>query len=62
MTDRRFEELVNGPLGHPMIPFRLTRLVLALRAVVDATGDAGDRALEEHCASRERQDNAEMWP
>jgi hypothetical protein len=56
LTDERFSELLNGPLAHPLIPFRLTRLTLALRAVVDATGAAGVRALESHCREREQQD------
>ena len=53
MTDQRFNELLRGPLHHPMIPFAISRLALALRAVVDATGPAGEKALEDHCALRE---------
>jgi hypothetical protein len=34
----------------------MTRLMLALRAVVEKTGEVGDKALEEHCADREEQD------
>jgi hypothetical protein len=49
VTAERFNELLNGPLGHPLPIFAITRLALALRAVVDATGDAGERALEEYC-------------
>lgn len=56
MNQKRFNELLSGPLYHPMVGFTLTRLALALRAVVEATGEAGERALEEHCAARERQD------
>lgn len=56
MTDKRFEELVNGPLSHPMIPFKLTRLMLALRAVVEMTGQAGEDALEAYCRDREAED------
>lgn len=59
MTDDRFMELLDGPLAHPLIPFRLTRLALALRHVVDATGEAGDKALEEYCAERQARDEAE---
>jgi hypothetical protein len=62
MTNERFNELINGPLGHPLIPFRITRLCLALRAVVEATGPSWDRALEEHCASRQAQDEAQDAP
>ena len=56
MTDQRFQQLLEGPLFHPMIPFGIMRLAAALRAVVDATGAAGERALEEHCAMREELD------
>ena len=56
MTDDRFAELVNGPLAHPLIPFRLLRLVQALRAVLLATGAAGDAAFEAHCTERELMD------
>jgi hypothetical protein len=56
MTDERFNELLNGPLAHPLVPFTITRLALALRSVVEATGEAGERALEDHCADREAQD------
>lgn len=56
MTDERFNELLNGPLWHPMVSFAITRLALALRAVVEATGKAGEDALEKHCADREESD------
>lgn len=56
MTDARFNELIAGPLSHPLIPFRITRLMLALRAVVEATGDAGDAALEAFARQREELD------
>jgi len=58
MTDERFTELINGPLSHPLPMFVITRLVLALRAVVDATGAEGARAIEEHCREREALDRA----
>jgi hypothetical protein len=56
MTDERFNELLNGPLHHPMVPFAITRLALALFAVVSATGKAGEEALERHCREREASD------
>lgn len=56
MTDERFNELINGPLNHPMVPFVITRLTLALRDVVEQCGPAGDAALERHCAGRQEQD------
>lgn len=63
MTDERFNELLNGPLNHPMPMFSLTRLALALRAVVDATGKPGEDALEAHCRARQAKDerNAEEF-
>lgn len=56
MTDDRFNELLNGPLAHPMFMFRLTRLQMALREVVDSCGAAGIEALERHCRQREESD------
>jgi hypothetical protein len=56
MTEERFNELLNGPLSHPLPMFAATRLALALLAVVEATGDAGEKALEEHCRMRQQQD------
>lgn len=56
MTNQRFNELLNGPLYHPMVPLQITRLVLALRSVVAACGESGDLALEEHCGEREAND------
>jgi len=56
MTDERFNQLLNGPLAHPLPMFWINRLALALRAVIDATGEAGSRALEEHCAERAEKD------
>jgi len=56
MTSERFNELLNGPLSHPLPMFTITRLALALSAVVEATGEAGEKALEAHCADREARD------
>ena len=41
MTDERFNKLLRGPLHHPLPMFSITRLAIALRTVVDATGEAG---------------------
>jgi hypothetical protein len=57
MTSERFNQLLNGPLHHPMVPFAITRLALALRAVVEATGKAGEDALERHCHDRQAEDD-----
>jgi hypothetical protein len=62
MTSDRFNEILNGPLHHPHPMFAITRLALALRAVVDATGTAGEQALEEHVTERNLQDReATPW-
>ncbi len=58
MTDERFNELLAGPLYHPMVPFTITRLALALRHVIEATGEQGEAALEAHCAALEKQDES----
>ncbi len=58
MNDDEFNQLLNGPLWHPMVPFIITRLTLALRDVVEATGDAGAEALRKHCAAREERDRS----
>ena len=59
VTDQRFNQLVNGPLFHPIVLMMLNRLMIALRVVVEATGAAGDRALEAHCALVASQDSQE---
>jgi hypothetical protein len=56
MTSERFNELLNGPLSGPLLPFTITRLALALRAVIDATGEPGELALEAYCCEREAED------
>ncbi len=56
MTTERFNELMDGSLHHPMVTFTITRLALALKYVVDATGEAGERALEEYSRAREARD------
>jgi hypothetical protein len=59
MTNERFNELLNGTLSHPLPAFAITRLVLALKDVVDATGEAAEKALEDHCAARQAKDNSQ---
>jgi hypothetical protein len=57
MTDERFNYLVNeGALAHPLIAFRMTRLALALKYVVDGCGKQGADMLEAWCESRNEQD------
>jgi hypothetical protein len=57
MTTERFNQLINGPLGHPMPQFMLTRLARALLHVVEATGKAGDDALEQFCLDQQMSDD-----
>lgn len=56
VTTERFNQLLAGPLHHPFPMFVLTHLALALKAVVDECGEAGERALERHCAERQAED------
>ncbi len=55
MTNERFHVLVDKALNHPLLPFRFTRLLLALRAAVDAHPDA-EKAFEAYCADRIQHD------
>jgi len=59
MSTEEFNRLLNGPLSHPLVPFTITRLSLALAAVVEATGKRGAEALRSHCAARDARDNRE---
>jgi len=56
VSDDEFNRLLAGPLHHLLPTFTLMRLVLALKTVVDATGEAGAEALREHCRQRDEQD------
>lgn len=58
MTNERFNELLNGPLRHPMPMFCITRLAMALKTVVDATGEVGEKALLDYCDARDEKDEA----
>lgn len=60
MDDLKFRNLVNGPLSHPLPHFTVLRLILALKCVVDATGDAGERALDEYCTERDLRDRLDL--
>lgn len=59
MTTERFNQLLAGPLTHPMPQFTMMRLALALKDVVDSTGEAGEQALERHCRERQEQDEGD---
>jgi len=56
MTSERFNQLLNGPLHHPMYPFQLSRLARALAFVVEQTGEAGEVALELFCVDQDKLD------
>lgn len=56
MTSERFNELLNGPLSHPMPMMMINRLAIALRVVLEAGGESATKALEEHCAERMLRD------
>lgn len=56
MTDERFNELLNGPISHPIMPLYMLRLAQALRSVVEKCGEAGDAALEAHCKEQDEMD------
>jgi hypothetical protein len=58
MTTKRFNEMLAGPLSGGLPMFTVTRLALALRHVVDATGAAGEKALEDCCRARQERDEA----
>lgn len=60
MDDAKFQNLVNGPLSHPMPHFTMLRLILALKYVVDETGPAGERALDKYCTERDLRDRLDL--
>lgn len=59
MTDEEFNRLFNGPLSHPLPMFTISRLAMALRHVVEATGDRGEDALRALCSGLEARDTAD---
>ncbi|MDE3067778.1 MAG: hypothetical protein KGJ60_09530 [Verrucomicrobiota bacterium] len=56
MSDEKFNELLDGPLSHPLPIFRLMRLSMTLKIVVDAGGLAAEKALLKHCADLDKSD------
>jgi hypothetical protein len=60
MSDHEFNQLLSGPLSHPLPMMMLNRLATALRVVVEKTGDAGAKALREHCDTREEKDQRDQ--
>lgn len=55
MGDDEFNAIINGPLAHPLVPFTISRLALALAAVV-ASSPAAAEALRSHARAREQDD------
>jgi hypothetical protein len=56
MTVERFNELLDGPLSHPLPTSMMNRLALALLEVVRATGEYGARVLERFCRELQEED------
>lgn len=56
MTDQHFNALINGPLNHPLPMFRLARLTMALRILVESIGEEAEDVLERHCYALQRRD------
>ena len=69
LTDEQFNKLLTMLLGrywdsesHPNPNFLIRTLVVAMKALVDATGQAGEKALEKYCNDhRLVMDDYELW-
>jgi DNA polymerase IIIc chi subunit len=48
VSEKDFYTIVNGPLADVSPGLRMHRVVKALRAVIETTGEAGEAALREH--------------
>jgi hypothetical protein len=59
MQTEAFNDLLQGPLCHPLPSMTIMRLVLALKFVVDECGDNGEAALMRWCQARESADMGE---
>ena len=55
----RFNQLLNGPMAHPLLPFRLTRMQNALFTVAVSCPEAWEN-LERYCRQREQQDREQL--
>ena len=60
MTDTEFNRLLDGPLQHPLIALRISRLAMALRSVVEQCGEHGSSALRAYCAARQAREDTEV--
>jgi hypothetical protein len=56
LSKEELEKLFNGPLRGPSPQFTILRLVLAIGAMLEATGEAGKQALLDYCANRQQRD------
>ena len=56
MDDEELWAIINGPLGHEQPGIRQSRMIKALKAVLDGTGFDGELALREHLQQ------AHNWP
>lgn len=56
MSTEEFNRHLAGALHHPFPMFVITRLSLALKHVVDATGAPGEQALRDWCTQRNEHD------
>jgi hypothetical protein len=59
MQNTRFNELLDGLIVCTAPGATIDRLSRALQFVVQSTGEAGEKALEEWCRQREEQDDHE---
>lgn len=56
MDTEELNELLDGPLNHPLLAHRINRLALALLHVVIVTGEQGAEALRDFCVEMEAKD------
>jgi hypothetical protein len=56
MNPQRFDQLLDGPLSHPVLLYTVNRLRRCLYFVVEATGLEGAAAMERFCAEQTQLD------
>lgn len=56
MEASELNDILNGPLSHPLIPMQINRFALALASVVYGGGIAAADALRIHAGERQRRD------
>ena len=62
MKLERFNELLRGPLSHPMPLFHISRLARALQFIVDHDNPKADKDLEIFCELQQQQDDLQDIP